>query len=204
MALTPDNTAVVLTAAADLPDASERHANWANAPISVSFGDDVFSAGVDLSAERFYELLTTRPEHPRTAAASPGELVSLFEGLPARYARVLVLTPPPQLSGTYDSALLAARTDDRVRVHDTGSLSASNVLLAEAVQRRLERGTDDDELDALAERFRTTHRYLIALDTLEYVVRGGRVSRAAYLAGQLANVKPVLQVVDGEAARSPR
>lgn len=197
MRLSSDNTAVVLTSAADLPLASARHPNWGSVPIHVLWGDEDLRDGVDLSAERFYELLRTRREHPRTSQPSPAEFGDAFARL-ERYERVLVLAPPSQLSGTYDSACLAARDDPRVRVHDTGGLSGAVVLLAEAIERRLVRGTDDAEVDVVVARFRETHRYLIALDTLEYLVRGGRAGRAAGLAVQLANVKAVLQTVAGQ------
>lgn len=197
MRLSSDNTAVVLTSAADLPLASARHPNWDNVPIHVHWEGDDFRDGVDLSAERFYELLQTRREHPRTSQPSPAEFGDAFARL-ERYERVLVLAPPSQLSGTYDSACLAARDDPRVCVHDTGGLSGAVVLLAEAIERRLARGTEDAGIDAVVARFREAHRYLVALDTLEYLVRGGRAGRAAGLVGQLANVKVVLHTVDGQ------
>jgi DegV family protein with EDD domain len=85
-----------------------------------------------------------------------------------------------------------------VRVVDTGSASAAIAILALAIQRRLERGTSDEEVDALVERFRRESRVLFTVDTLEYLQRGGRIGRARALAGQLLNVKPILALRDGE------
>jgi DegV family protein with EDD domain len=78
--------------------------------------------------------------------------------------------------------------------------SGGTVILADAIQRRLDRGTDDEEIDALVERFQRERGLLFTVDTLEYLVRGGRVGKAAGLAGQLLSVKPILAFDDGEVA----
>src|SRR5262249_33083768 len=103
-------------------------------------------------------------------------------------------------SGTVESARRAAAELDagRVRVLDTGTASAAIAILALAVQRRLERGTSDDEIEALVERYRRDARLLFTVDTLEYLQRGGRIGRARAFAGQLLNVKPILAIEDGE------
>ena len=85
-----------------------------------------------------------------------------------------------------------------MRVIDTRTVSAAVAMLGFAVQRRLERGTTDEEIDALVDRFRRTHRLLFTVDTLEYLARGGRIGRAAAFAGTLLNVKPILTIEDGE------
>ena len=86
---------------------------------------------------------------------------------------------------------------DRVRVVDTGTASLACALLAEAIDRRLGRGTTDDELDELVDRFRRTHRVVFTTATLEYLQRGGRIGKAQALAGSLLNVKPILELRDG-------
>ncbi len=87
---------------------------------------------------------------------------------------------------------------EQVRVIDTRTVSAAVAMLALAVQRRLDRGTTDDALDALVERFKQEHSLLFTVETLEYLARGGRIGRAAALAGSLLNVKPILTIHDGE------
>jgi DegV family protein with EDD domain len=85
-----------------------------------------------------------------------------------------------------------------VRVIDSGVTSGGTVILADAIQRRLQRGTDDEEIDALVERFRRERGLLFTVDTLEYLIRGGRIGKAAGFAGQLLSVKPILIFDDGE------
>ena len=85
-----------------------------------------------------------------------------------------------------------------MRTVDSETASAAIAMLGLAIQRRLERGTTDDEVDALIARFHATARLLFTVDTLEYLQRGGRIGRAAKFAGQLLNVKPILTIDDGE------
>ena len=102
------------------------------------------------------------------------------------------------LSGTFASATAAAADFAAVRVIDTRTVSAAIAMLAFAVQRRLERGTTDEEIDALVERFQREHELLFTLDSLDYLARGGRIGRASSLVGGLLNVKPILTIRDGE------
>ena len=198
MRLSPDNTAVVLDSTADLPDASERHPNWRTVHLYVRFGDETFREYVDLSAEEFYRRLRASPEPPRSSQPSPADFEVVFESL-AGFERIICVLLPEALSGTIKSARLAAEPlGDRVLVIDSGVISGGAVLLAECIQRRLERGTTEEEIHALLERFRREHGLLFTVDTLDYLVRGGRVGKAAGLAGQLLSVKPILSITDGE------
>ena len=131
---------------------------------------------------------------------STADFLAVYEELDARYARILTLPIASTLSGTFGSAEAAARTlgGDKVRVVDTRTVSAALAMLALAVQRRLERGTTDEEVDALVERYDREHSLLFTVNTLEYLARGGRIGRARALAGSLLNVKPILTIAGGE------
>ena len=195
MNLTAENTAIVLDSTADFPDASAHHANWRVVPLYVSFGDESFKDGVELTADRFYERLTTSPIFPTTSQPTPGDFAAAYEEL-AGYERILTVTLASQLSGTFQSAGAAA--DERVRVIDSGVASAAITMLALAIQRRLDRGTTDEEIDALVERFRRERGLLFTVDTLEFLARGGRIGRARAFVGGMMNVKPILTIQDGE------
>ena len=103
------------------------------------------------------------------------------------------------MSGTIQSAEVAAAElgGDRVRIVDTLSVSLAVAMLSHAVQRRLARGTTDEEIDALVERFRTRSGVVFTVETLEFLQRGGRIGRARALAGSLLNVRPILAIEDG-------
>jgi DegV family protein with EDD domain len=197
--LSAENTAIVLDSTADLPQPAERHSNWRVVPLYVRFGDESFREYVDLSAEEFYARLRTSAQLPRTSQPSPGDFGAEYDRL-AGYERILCVLLSAGLSGTCESARLAAESarDERVVVIDSGVISGGTVILADAIQRRLERGTSDEEVMELVDRFRRDRGLLFTVDTLDYLVRGGRVGKAAGLAGQLLSVKPILAIEDGE------
>jgi fatty acid kinase fatty acid binding subunit len=199
--LSAENTAVVLDSTADCPDARARHGNWRMVPLYVRFGDETFREYVDISTDEFYRRLREAPEPPRSSQPTPADFAAAYEEL-AGYERILPVLLSAKLSGTFESARLGAEAagDERVRVIDSGVTCGGTVILADAIQRRLERGTTDEEIDALVERFKATRGLLFTVETLEYLVRGGRVGKASGLAGQLLSVKPILHFEDGEVA----
>ena len=200
MNLTADNTAIVLDSTADFPDAQQHHANWRVVPLYVNFGTQSYRDGVDLTAHEFYERLRTSPELPTTSQPTPGDFLAVYEELAHRYERILSLHIASNLSGTFQSAGTAAAQlgGDRVRTIDSESASVAISMLALAIQRRLDRGTTDEEIDALVARYLAEHGLLFTVDTLEFLARGGRIGRAKAFAGQLMNVKPILSISDGE------
>jgi DegV family protein with EDD domain len=196
--LSAENTAIVLDSTADFPDAPERFPNWRVVPLYVRFGADSYRDYVDIGPAEFYERLRTAEELPTTSQPTPQDFQAAYDEL-AAYERIFAFTVSAKLSGTYESALRAAsETGDRVRVIDTETASAAIAMLALAVQRRLERGTTDEELDELIDRFKRESGLIFTLDTLEYLARGGRIGRAAGWAGQLLHIKPILTLSDGE------
>ncbi len=198
MELSAENTAIVLDSTADFPDAPERFPNWRVVPLYVRFGADSYRDYVDIGPAEFYERLRTAEELPTTSQPTPQDFQAAYDEL-AAYERIFAFTVSAKLSGTYESALRAAsETGDRVRVIDTETASAAIAMLALAVQRRLERGTTDEELDELIDRFKRESGLIFTLDTLEYLARGGRIGRAAGWAGQLLHIKPILTLSDGE------
>ena len=199
MNLAADNTAIVLDSTADFPGAAERFPNWRVVPLYVNFGTESFRDGVDLTASQFYERLRTTAELPTTSQPTPADFLACYEEL-AGYERILSLHIASKLSGTFQSAGTAADMlgDGRVRTVDTETASAAITMLGMAIQRRLERGTSDEEVDALVASFQRENGLLFTVDTLEFLARGGRIGRAAAFAGTLMHVKPILSIRDGE------
>jgi fatty acid kinase fatty acid binding subunit len=197
--LTAENTAIVLDSTADFPDAQEHFANWRVVPLYVNFGIESYRDGVDLTAQEFYERLRTSSELPTTSQPTPGDFAAVYEEL-AGYERILSIHIASNLSGTFQSAGTAALQldDDRVRLIDSESASVAITMLALAIQRRLDRGTTDEEVDELVARYLREHGLLFTVDTLEFLARGGRIGRAKAFAGQLMNVKPILAIRDAE------
>jgi DegV family protein with EDD domain len=197
--LTAGNTAIVLDSTADFPDAPARFPNMRVVPLYVRFGEESYRDYVDLGPDAFYDRLREAPELPTTSQPTPQDFLAVYEEL-AGYERILSLHIASNLSGTYASAGLAAQElgGDRVRLLDSRTASAAIAMLALAIQRRLDRGTTDEEVEQLVARYERESHLLFTVDTLEFLAKGGRIGRARALAGQLLHVKPVLTIADGE------
>jgi DegV family protein with EDD domain len=154
--------------------------------------------GVDISAGEFYEQLRGSSVFPTTSQPTPGDFLACYEEL-GGYERIFSLHISARVSGTFASAETAAgELGGRVRAIDTETASASIAMLALAIQRRLDRGTSDEEIDGLVDRYRRERGLLFTVDTLEFLQRGGRIGKAAAFAGTLLQVKPILSIRDGE------
>jgi DegV family protein with EDD domain len=192
--LTAENTAIVLDSTADFPEASERFANWRVVPLYVLFGDESYRDYVELAPAEFYARLRTSEQLPTTSQPTPGDFLATYEEL-AGYERIYSLHISSTLSGTYQSATTAAaEIGDKVRTVDSESASAAIAMLGLAIQQRLERGTTDEEVEALIARYRGQAHLIFTVDTLEFLRRGGRIGRASAWAGQLLHVKPILTI----------
>jgi DegV family protein with EDD domain len=198
MELTAENTGIVIDSTADFPQAPQRYSNWRIVPLYVRFGDESHRDYVDLGPAEFYERLRVSPVTPTTSQPTPGDFAGVYREL-AHADRIYSLHIAGRLSGTVESArAAAAELGDRVRVIDTETASAAVALLGLAIQRRLERGTTDEEIDFVLAQHRTSARLVFTLDTLDYLARGGRIGRASAWAGQLLKVKPILTIRGGE------
>ncbi len=198
--LTAENTAIVLDSTAGLASPGDRHANWRLVPLYLRLGDEIFLDIVELGPDEFFRRMRAAPEQPRSSQPSPGDFSAVYESL-SDYERILSIHISEKLSGTCQSAHLAAADGGgRVTVVDSQTVAAGIVLLAEALQERLEAGTSDEELAAVVDEHRREGRFVYTLQTLDYLVRGGRVGRAAGLASQLLDTKPVIEIREGENA----
>ena len=198
MNLNRQNTAVVLDSTADFPDAQIRFPNMRVVPLYVRFGEESFRDYVELDPHDFYTRLRTASELPTTSQPTPQDFSSTYHAL-SGYERIYSLHISSKLSGTFQSASIAAAEEgDRIRLVDTEAASVGIALLALAIQELLARGTTDEEVEALAERYRREIGLLFTVDTLEFLAKGGRIGRARALAGSLMNVKPILTITDGE------
>ena len=196
---TAANTAIVVDSTADFPDAPQRFPNWRVVPLYVRFGEESYRDYLDLRPGEFYERLRRSDVTVTTSQPTPADFVAGYDELRG-YDRILSLHISGRLSGTVESARRAAEElgGDRVSIVDTETASAAITMLGLAIQRRLERGTTQPEVDELISRYKREARLLFTVDTLEYLVRGGRVGRASGWAGQLLNIKPILTISNGE------
>ena len=194
MNLTAENTAIVVDSTADFPEAPRRFPNWRVVPLYVLFGDESYRDYIDLTPDELYARLRTAAELPTTSQPTPGDFLAAYEEL-GRYERIYSLHISAALSGTYQSATTAAaELGGKVRTIDSESASAAIAMLGLAIQRRLERGTTDEEVESLIARCRANAELIFTVDTLEFLRRGGRIGRASAWAGELLHVKPILTI----------
>lgn len=163
-------------------------------PLKVLFGDTTYLDWLDLPPDLFYQKLASSPELPKTSQPSPAEFSTVYQRLADEGCDGIVslhLSAP--LSGTMESATMAAATSPvPVRVIDTRVVSAGEALVIEAALAARDAGGDLDAVASAARGVVDSLRLLFALDTLDYLVKGGRAGKAQGLAASLLNIKPVL------------
>ena len=165
-------------------------------PLTIVWGGEQFKDGVDLTAEDFYHRLETDPTIPTTSQPTPQQMVLAFEEAQAKGAEeVLIITISRAMSGTHESAKAAAEmVDIPVTVLDSKSNSMSLGWQVLAAARVREEGGDLKAMVAAADHARNTMVFIITLDTLEYLHKGGRIGGASHFIGNLLNLKPQIMV----------
>jgi len=170
-------------------------------PLIVRFGDEQYRDGVDIDPDQFYAKLEQTGVHPTTSQPSPEVFATLYKTLLADPAdQVVGLHISAKLSGTLQSATLAAQEFDPGRIHlvDTESVSGGLQLLVRAALDDIKAGDPATVVAEKATRRRGKVTIVVLLDTLTYLHRGGRIGRAQAFVGSLLNVKPLIAVRDGE------
>lgn len=168
-------------------------------PITVAFGDEEFQDGVTLSHRMFYEKLIESDELPHTSQVSPFAFEEAYEAVKAEGGQAIVITLSSKLSGTWQSAGVAAeKYGDVVRVVDSENASIGQRALVEYALRLKDAGLLFEEIAEKLEEDKPKIRLVALLDTLEYLKKGGRISKAAALAGSMLSIKPVIAIQGGE------
>ena len=183
-------TRIIIDSTIDLPEQYRRQVHIV--PLTIHFGTEELLDGVDIDRQRFYERLVESDVLPTTSQPSPDAFAQLFDQVEAAGDSAVVLTISHKLSGTYQSACIAAEGRERIFVVDTMSASIGSGILARYAidNAHLHAG----ELAALLERRRQDVCIIGLVDTLEYLKKGGRITPAAPALGTLLKLKPVLQI----------
>ena len=150
-----------------------------------------------ITREAFYEKLVETDEMPRTSQASPAAFEKVFRQVPAEEEAVAIIISH-RLSGTYQSAMIAAQDLPNITVVDGGSVAIGTGILAEYALMLADEGLSARDIAARLEEAKGRIHIIAMVNTLEYLRKGGRLSAAAAFAGELLNLKPVLAVEDGE------
>lgn len=168
-------------------------------PLTITFGAESFRDGVDLDHHRFYERLIEGDSLPTTSQISPAVFEDVFRAAAGAGETVVVITLSSKLSGTYQSACIAAENyPGTVLLVDSENAAIGEHILVERAMELVEQGLGAAELAAQLEREKKDIRLVALLDTLEYLKRGGRISPSIAMVGGLLSIKPVVTVQDGE------
>ena len=189
-------TRIIVDSTADLlPDLKKQvH----TVPLTVHFGPEEYIDGVTIDHKTFYKKLIESDVHPSTSQASPAAFAAAFEEAKAAGESAVVITVSSQFSGTYQSAMIAAADYENIHVVDSASVAIGSALLVELALQRIHAGDCAEEIAAYLEEMKKDVIIVALVDTLEYLKKGGRVSKTTALAGSLLNIKPVLAVEAGE------
>ena len=163
-------------------------------PLTVSIGGKDYQAGVDLDADRFYELLTTSREFPKTSQPSPEAFAEAFQKVKESGDQMLCLLLSSALSGTYQSAVIAKSMVDYDGIYIVDTLGVTHMIavLARFARQQADAGVSAAEIARQCEELKTKVKVLAGLDTLEYLYKGGRLSRASATVGEIAGIKPII------------
>ena len=191
------NVRIVVDSTADVTD--EIRAKLSVVPLTVHFGEQEYVDGITINHKQFYEMLVETDVLPTTSQPSPEAFAQVFRQAQEAGEQVVALTVSSKLSGTCQSAMIAAADfPDSVWVVDTKTVAIGCGILAELAVRLKEKGLSAPEIVARLEEERENIHVIALLDTLEYLKKGGRISKTVAFAGGLLSIKPVVTIQDGE------
>lgn len=167
-------------------------------PLTVHFGEEEYIDGVTIDHKTFYEKLVECDTLPTTSQATPAAFAAEFEKARENDEAVVVLTISSKLSGTCQSAMIAAADFEDVYVVDSQSAAIGAGILAEYALNLAKQGAEAADIAAQLEQQREKICIVAMLDTLEYLKKGGRISKTVAFAGGLLNIKPVISLEDGQ------
>ncbi len=167
-------------------------------PLKVSFGNEEFLDGVNLSHKEFFEKLIESDELPKTSQIIPAEYEEIFDEFLSNGDEVITVTIGSKFSGCFQSANIAKDGRDGIEIIDSGSVAIGERAIVELAVRLRDKGLSLKEIADEVNKKREKLRILALLDTLVYLKKGGRISAATAFAGEILSIKPVVTVEDCE------
>ena len=168
-------------------------------PLNLFFGEEEYQDGVSITYKEFYEKLVEYDDLPHTSQANPDTFARYFEEIKEKDETAVVITLASTLSGTYQSALIAAEDyEDRIFVVDSLNATIGSGILVELAVKYAESGMSAKEIKEKLDEEKNNICLMGIVDTLEYLKRGGRISKTAAVAGEVLGIKPVLRIQNGE------
>lgn len=168
-------------------------------PMTITFGEENYEDGVSLTPDSFYMKLIESSALPKTSQVSPYAFGQAYENALKSADYVIVITLSSKLSGTYQSACIAADDyDGRVFVIDSENVTVGEQILVNYALSLIDKGIEVNTIVSQLNTMKKRIRLVALLDTLEYLKKGGRISSGAAFLGNVLSIKPVIAIVDGE------
>lgn len=190
------NTRIIVDSTSDLyPELKSRvHVM----PLTLRFGEEEYLDGVTIDHKTFYEKLAQSEALPTTSQGTPSAFEAEYEKAKQAGESAVVITLAAKLSGTYQSAVIAAEDYENVYVVESGNVAMGGGVLVELAVRYMDEGLSAKEIAEKLEEAKQKIVILALVDTLEYLKKGGRISKTVAFAGTVLNIKPLISVTDGE------
>jgi DegV family protein with EDD domain len=192
---------IVTDSTSDLPEKVAEELGITVVPLNVHFDMDTYRDGVDISADEFYKRLITSSTLPKTSAPAPGIFIDSYQKLAGEAEAIISIHISSKLSGTHEAAQAAQRDlagECRIEVINSESVSMGLGLLAVAAAKAARAGATAEEVVKLIQESIPRVHLVGALDTLDFLYKGGRVGKASAWFGSLLSIKPLISVRDGE------
>jgi DegV family protein with EDD domain len=190
------NTRIIVDSTSDLyPELKSRvHVM----PLTLRFGEEEYLDGVTIDHKTFYEKLAQSEALPTTSQGTPSAFEAEYEKAKQAGESAVVITLAAKLSGTYQSAVIAAEDYENIYVVESGNVAMGGGVLVELAVRYMDEGLSAKEIAEKLEEAKQKIVILALVDTLEYLKKGGRISKTVAFAGAVLNIKPLISVTDGE------
>lgn len=167
-------------------------------PMTVTIDTIPFRDGIDITKDEFYKKLESSDTIPVTSLVNPAQYADLFKEIQEAGDEAIVITISSRLSGTCQSAMIAAEDFDNVSVVDSMQVAGAQYILVQRCQELIEQGLSRDEIVARLEKEKNQIVIYASVDTLVYLQKGGRISKGSAIVGGVIGIKPILTLQDGE------
>jgi len=191
---------IVIDSTSDVTkDIIEKH-NLIMVPLTVNFEDGCYLDKVELTTDEFFDKLKKSQKLPTTSQASPAAFAEVFKKILDEGDEVLGIFIGSELSGTYESAVMAKEMigDNRIHIIDSRSACLGTFSLIVKAVEMVEENNDIKEIVETLERVKHKVEIVAAIDTLKYLEKGGRLSKTQAIAGTLLNIKPIITIKDSK------
>ena len=169
-------------------------------PLQILFGEEeVYRDGIDITSEDFFKKIASTPELPTTSQPSVGAVLELFEKLVLEYDEILYITISSNISGTYNTGLLAAHQlkDKKIEVFDSLNTSVVQKMFVVEALKMAKHGEHVEHIVKKLKKLRTNSEIYLVVDDLRHLGRTGRVNNMGAIVGALLKIKPILTFEDG-------